>query len=112
MQLKISQSEKDYILQGIEQNIRTDGRTRLEFRPVILETGILSQSNGSARLSFRDSSTDILVSIKAEISEPNPLHPNSGKIEIQVSGSPSVSSKFEGRMAEEINTELTLMLHR
>lgn len=109
---KIGASEKGFLVEGIEQNIRSDGRTRLEFRPNVLETGILTLSNGSARLSLRDSSTDILASVKAEIGEPEPEHPTMGKIDVHVSCSPSVSAKFDGRVAEEINTELTLMLQR
>lgn len=110
--LKISSSEKKYQIQGLDENIRADGRTRFEFRQLIIETGVLTQSNGSARLALQDASTDILVSVKADLGEPQRAYPNLGRTEVQVSCSPSVSSKFEGRLAEEINIELTSLIQR
>ncbi|KAF8940260.1 Exosome complex component RRP42 [Dissophora ornata] len=62
----ISPAERDYILKGIECNIRADGRQRPDFREVTLETGVVSQTSGSARVRIAGG-TDVLVSVKAEI---------------------------------------------
>ncbi|KAF9184271.1 Exosome complex component RRP42 [Haplosporangium sp. Z 767] len=62
----ISPAERDYILKGIECNIRADGRQRPDYREVILETGVVSQTSGSARVRIAGGS-DVLVSVKAEI---------------------------------------------
>lgn len=40
---------KRFIEEGIAQNFRIDGRGRFDFRPFVLETGVVSQTNGSAR---------------------------------------------------------------
>ena len=58
----ISQSEADFIFQGLSKGIRNDGRLPLQYRPIGLETGVLQQSSGSARcqLGF----TEVLVSVK------------------------------------------------
>ena len=63
----ISVSEKSYITLGIESNFRNDGRGRLDFRPATLETGLITQASGSARI--RIAGTDVLVGIKAEIGQ-------------------------------------------
>lgn len=47
-----------------------------------IETGIVSNASGSARL--RLANTDVLVGVKTEIDEPNPRSPNHGKIEFYV----------------------------
>lgn len=62
----ISPAERDYILKGIECNIRADGRQRPDYREVILETGVISQTSGSARVRLAGG-TDVLVSVKADI---------------------------------------------
>ena len=61
----LSNSEQDYILQGVIHNVRVDGRKRQDYRHVTIETGILSNTNGSARLQLNK--TSILVGIKVEI---------------------------------------------
>ncbi|CAO3609148.1 unnamed protein product [Cunninghamella echinulata] len=74
----ISPAEKSYIEQGIEQDCRADGRNRLEYRHLVLESGLLSQASGSARCRLGDS--DVLVGVKVEIGEIDPEKPNVGRI--------------------------------
>jgi hypothetical protein len=38
-----------FVEEGVAQNIRVDGRGRLDYRPFSLETGIVTQANGSCR---------------------------------------------------------------
>lgn len=47
-----------------------------------LETGVVSNASGSARL--RLANTDILVGVKTEIDVPSPLAPEFGKLEFFV----------------------------
>jgi exosome complex component RRP42 len=74
----ISPAEKSYIEQGIEQDCRADGRARLEYRHVVMETGLLSQASGSARCRLGDS--DVLVGVKVEIGEVEQNKPNQGRV--------------------------------
>ena len=46
----VSASEAAYIADGVAENMRNDGRARDEYRGMTLETGILPQCNGSARI--------------------------------------------------------------
>ncbi|KAF9123443.1 Exosome complex component RRP42 [Mortierella sp. 14UC] len=112
----ISPAERDYILKGIECNIRADGRQRPDYREVILETGVVSQTSGSARVRIAGG-TDVLVSVKADIG-PVLVDPETGEgadkgqIICNVECAPSASQQFEGRGADELNNELTQMMTR
>ncbi|KAG0354020.1 ribosomal protein S5 domain 2-type protein [Gamsiella multidivaricata] len=112
----ISPAERDYILKGIECNIRADGRQRPDYREITLETGVVSQTSGSARVRIAGG-TDVLVSVKAEI---GPVQVDSetgdgadkGQIVCSVECAPSASQQFEGRGADDLNNELTQMMSR
>ncbi|KAF9156322.1 Exosome complex component RRP42 [Linnemannia schmuckeri] len=112
----ISPAERDYILKGIDCNIRADGRQRPDYREVILETGVISQTSGSARIRLAGG-TDVLVSVKADIG-PVLVDPETGEgadkgqIICNVECAPSASQQFEGRGADELNNELTQMMTR
>ncbi|KAI8139358.1 ribosomal protein S5 domain 2-type protein [Fennellomyces sp. T-0311] len=106
----ISPAEKVYITQGVESDCRADGRGRLEYRHLVLESGLLSQTSGSARGRLGDS--DVLVGVKVEIGEIEHGQPNQGRVVCNVECSPSASQQFEGRGADEINNTLTLALER
>mgnify|MGYP002715773299 CR=1 FL=1 len=67
---------------NLQDNFRYDGRTRSEYRPIEVETDVVSHANGSARL--RLANTDILVGVKAEIVKPTIENPDKGKIEFFV----------------------------
>lgn len=54
--------ERVWIVQGVEQDLRTDGRSRLNFRPLGVEANIIAQADGSARLHL--GATDVLVGVK------------------------------------------------
>ncbi|GLE02861.1 hypothetical protein PINS_up011725 [Pythium insidiosum] len=110
--IKISQSERLYIVDGIAADVRADGRRRLAYRNMSVETSLLSQSNGSARVSLENSGTDILASVKLEVTAPRPEAPRAGVVQVAVACSPSVSAKLSGRAAEELNVELSQQMTR
>ena len=47
---KVSTFERAYIVGGIEQDFRSDGRSCQDYRHFEVETGIVSNTSGSARL--------------------------------------------------------------
>lgn len=57
----ISDTEREYLLQGIRDDCRTDGRQRHEWRRYSVTTGLLPLSHGSARCG------SCLCSVKAEL---------------------------------------------
>jgi exosome complex RNA-binding protein Rrp42 (RNase PH superfamily) len=54
--------ERIWIVQGVEQDLRTDGRSRATYRPLGVEANIIAQADGSARLHL--GATDVLVGVK------------------------------------------------
>ncbi|KAL4361089.1 hypothetical protein GQ457_04G006730 [Hibiscus cannabinus] len=106
----LSAGEKHFIQGGIAQDLRLDGRKRLTYRPIYVETGIIPQAHGSARV--RLGATDVIASVKAELGKPSALQPDKAKIAIYVDCSPTAAPMFEGRGGEELSTELSVALER
>lgn len=101
----LSEAEKTYILHGVEADFRNDGRSRNDYRPMELETDVVSNASGSARL--RLANTDILVGVKTEIDVPSPETPKLGKIEFFVDCSANATPAFVGRGGEDLATEIS-----
>lgn len=76
-QILLSPAELSYLHSSLSLSppIRSDGRTATQFRPLVAETGILSGTNGSARICFADGS-EAIVGVKAEIEKCLPMEPN------------------------------------
>ncbi|XP_041784422.1 exosome complex component RRP42 [Anopheles merus] len=106
----LSEAEKTYILHGIQKNMRNDGRTNRDYRPMELESEIVVHAAGSARL--RLANTDILVGVKAEIDTPNPDRPNEGKVDFFIDCSANATPEFEGRGGEQLATEISNTLSK
>lgn len=106
----LSPGEIRFIRNSVVDDIRVDGRSRLDFRPLSLETGLLPQANGSARLVLEG--TDVLVGVKAELGTPSLDNPEQGRVEVTVECCPSASPEFEGRGGSSLNLELGRALER
>ncbi|CAN4077223.1 unnamed protein product [Withania somnifera] len=104
----LSVGEKKFIKGGIAQDLRNDGRKRLTYRPIYVETGVIPQANGSARIKL--GATDVIASVKAELGRPSVSHPDQGKVYIYVDCSPTAEPSFEGRGGEELSAELSTAL--
>ncbi|KAL7047648.1 hypothetical protein ACKWTF_003074 [Chironomus riparius] len=101
----LSEAEKIFILHGVQDDFRNDGRTRNDFRPMEFQTNVIASASGSARFCIANS--DILVGIKPEIDIPSPNKPNEGKLEFLVDCSANALLDFEGRGGEELASEIT-----
>lgn len=92
----VSSSERNYIIQGCQENCRQDGRSREEFRgySLVVESSStelelnqqppLVLSNGSARVFLGTGEIHILVSVKAELVVPALNHPDEGTVNVHV----------------------------
>jgi exosome complex component RRP42 len=74
----LSSAERQFLIDGVELNVRNDGRSRLDFRHFTIETGIIATANGSARLKLDN--TDVMVGVRVDLAEPKLDRPNEGKI--------------------------------
>lgn len=66
----------------LQANFRNDGRERCQYRWIEIESKIMEQVNGSARI--RIGTTDVMVGVKVEIDTPYPERPYEGKLEFFV----------------------------
>ena len=55
----VSENERAYILGGVAADMRADGRSRSDYRAFNIETGVITNCNGSARIKL--DLTDVLV---------------------------------------------------
>jgi len=106
----VSEAETVYVLHGVQENLRCDGRGRKDVRPIVVETDIVTHASGSAHL--RLANTDVLVGIKAELEVPFPESPNEGRLEFFVDCSANATPEFEGRGGNELATEISRILTR
>ncbi|XP_060519950.1 exosome complex component RRP42 [Cylas formicarius] len=102
--MSLCDAEKTFILHGVAENFRIDGRQREDYRYMELETDIVTHAFGSARL--RLANTDVLVAVKLEVDVPFPERPYEGKIEFFVDCSANATPDFEGRGGENLAIEL------
>ncbi|XP_023947388.2 exosome complex component RRP42 isoform X1 [Bicyclus anynana] len=106
----LSHTEKVYITHGVKNEYRSDGRSNIDYRPMELETDVVSHASGSARL--RLANTDILVGVKTEIDVPKPDKPGLGKIEFFVDCSANATPEFEGRGGEQLANSISNIMLR
>ncbi|KAI1726875.1 3' exoribonuclease family, domain 1 domain-containing protein [Ditylenchus destructor] len=109
MDVPLSMQEKNYIIDGASDGIRNDGRGLFDYRPIVLETGVLSSTNGSARV--RIDTTDVLVGIKAEMTAVDDSSCCANRLKFFVDCSAIASPKFAGRGGSEFGEEIARTLY-
>jgi exosome complex component RRP42 len=82
--VRISGAEHKYISDGIACNMREDGRSRDTYRPFTLSTGLISNTNGSARIVLNG--THVLVAVKADVVEIPQGSADQGSIKVSSCG--------------------------
>ncbi|XP_058809162.1 exosome complex exonuclease RRP42 [Phymastichus coffea] len=107
-EIPLSLAEKTFILHGVDANFRNDGRCRIDYRSMELETKLMDQVHGSSRI--RIGNTDVLVGVKVEIDTPYPDNPYEGKIEFFVDCSANATPIFEGKGGEDLANEISNVL--
>ncbi|XP_062846351.1 exosome complex component RRP42 [Trichomycterus rosablanca] len=108
--IQVSEAEKVYIMHGVRDDLRVDGRGCEDYRHMEIETDVVSNTDGSAKVSLGQ--TDVLVGIKAEIGRPRPMVPDEGYLEFFVDCSANATPEFEGRGGEELGVELSNTLYK
>jgi len=103
----ISASEGYFITIGAEDGIRSDGRGVLDYRPIHVESGVLPLADGSARVRIGGDETDVLVSIKADLTTEDSIEeslPN--RLNFFVDFSAVASPEFAGRGGNDLGEDL------
>lgn len=103
---KISEGERIFITNGVDLNIRTDGRACDEHRIVLIEQNVMETCSGSAHV--RSGNTDVLVGIKLELEEVINIecYDGKGKVKIFADISAIASPVFEGKKGEDITCQI------
>ena len=52
MKQAVSKSERAFVIEGIKQNVRSDGRTNIQSRPVKVKLGTVPEAFGSSTVTF------------------------------------------------------------
>ena len=106
----LGDSEKWFVIHGIQDDFRTDGRSCEDYRHIELETGIISNAHGSSKI--RLGNTELLVSAKVELGAPTPQCPDKGRLEFHVDCSPNANPMFQGRGGKNISDNICSVLSR
>ena len=105
MQNSLSDAEKDYIRNGVDMDIRGDGRTNYSFRAVSIEDQILPHVHGSAKVSVGNF-TDILCSLKISVGEPRVDTKSQGILDVSVDISQHTNVKIDERQLMDYGNSL------
>lgn len=113
---KISEGERLFIINGVDLNIRSDGRSCDDHRMVMIEQNVIETCSGSAHA--RSGNTDVLVGIKLELEEivnsndgddddkHQAQNGTKGRVQVFADISAIASPAFEGRKGEDITCQI------
>lgn len=113
--MPISNAEREYIIDGVDDDLRNDGRGRLDYRHVTIDLGVVPQSSGSARVRLGiipSETTDVIVAVKADIGTPGKENPHHGRIQCAVELAATADVDYMGRGGETQGLELAKALER
>ncbi|GBE85790.1 ribosomal protein S5 domain 2-like protein [Sparassis crispa] len=117
----ISKAERSYIQTSLHAKspFRADGRALLDYRTVLLETGVAPLANGSAKLNIGKSlhegggGTEVLAAVKLEVEnveQDNGV--DGGRITCSVTCSPAAYPHLSSNALEDLQYDLTTLLHQ
>eukprot|EP00440_Ansanella_granifera_P032401 gb/GFBE01035160.1/.p1 GENE.gb/GFBE01035160.1/~~gb/GFBE01035160.1/.p1 ORF type:complete len:284 (+),score=52.69 gb/GFBE01035160.1/:1-852(+) len=86
---RISEAQKQFLLDGVAQGLRSDGRGPFDFRRITFELGPIPTATGSCRV--RAGETELLVTVKCDMAKPSRLRPDAGQFQVTVECAASVS---------------------
>ncbi|KAG8718062.1 hypothetical protein FRC09_013237 [Ceratobasidium sp. 395] len=112
----LSKAEASYIRTSLlgasndSSQLRGDGRTALAYRPIHLELGVASTTNGSAR--SRIGETEVWTGIKLEVEKNRTRYADAegkdgGRVEVVVTCTPGSHSYLSGQAIDDLSLELS-----
>ncbi|OCH89972.1 ribosomal protein S5 domain 2-like protein [Obba rivulosa] len=117
----ISKAERSYIQTSLQAKppLRADGRALLDYRTVLLETGVAPLANGSAKLNIGKTSgeggggTEILAATKLEVEDiENGEGVEGGRISCSVTCSPSAYPHISSNALDDLQYDYTTILQQ
>ena len=101
---------KANILKWFGKGKRYDGRALDEFRPVVIESGVTKNAEGSARVKVGD--TEVIAGVKLSVEKPYPDTPKDGNLLVNVELLPLSSPDFEAGPPGEEAIEVARVVDR
>jgi exosome complex component RRP42 len=102
--------KQDYLTKLGKQGKRADGRSFSEYRQIVIEPGIITKAEGSARV--RIGNTQVIAGIKMDVGEPYPDTPEEGVITTAAELIPLASPDFEAGPPQGDAIELARVVDR
>ena len=102
--------KKEYLIKLAKEGKRADGRTFDEYRKIVIEPGIISKAEGSARVKIGN--TQVIAGIKMDIGDPYPDTPEEGVMSTAAELIPLASPDFEAGPPKENAIELARVVDR
>ena len=103
-------SSEDYVRKLAEENLRIDERKFDEFRQISIETDVIKNAEGSARV--RIGNTHVLAGVKMSVGTPFPDTPNEGVLIVNAELVPVASPLFEPGPPDENAIEIARVTDR
>jgi exosome complex component RRP42 len=103
-------ADPDLIREMIRKGRRLDNRQYDEYRSVVIEPGIVSSAEGSARV--RIGNTEVVAGVKMDIGEPFPDKPGEGVLIVSAEFVPLASPEFESGPPGEDSIEVARVVDR
>lgn len=91
--MEVSNLTKKRIHDYLAEGKRFDNRDLLDYRELVIETGVSKNAEGSARV--RLGKTEVIAGVKMDVTEPYTDHEEEGTLITSLELSPLASSKFE-----------------
>ena len=104
----LSQSEKDYVIGGVDAGIRSDGRGLQQYREVSVEDSVFPHTHGSSRVVI-GGGLEILCSVRVDVDEPLVSKPDRGRFDVSVEFSPSCQFSED---VDDLAIEMSFILDR
>lgn len=101
---------KANILKWFGKGKRYDGRGMDDFRPVVIESGVTRNAEGSARVKMGD--TEVIAGVKLSVEKPYPDTPKDGNLLVNVELLPLSSPDFEAGPPGEEAIEVARVVDR
>ena len=99
-----------HLAKALEQDIRTDGRKKLDFREVTVEYGNSPSAEGSAKVTCGD--TIVIAGIKMSLATPYADSADEGMLMVNAEFAPMASRKFESGPPSIDSIELARVVDR
>ncbi|KAH7701438.1 3' exoribonuclease [Aphelenchoides avenae] len=109
MEYPVADAEKNFIIDGIHEGIRNDGRGILDYREIFVETGVLQTTDGSARVRISDE-TDLLVGVKADITTVDDSRREENRLRFYVDCTANATPQWAGKGGAEFGEDIAKAL--